>query len=358
MLHMLRNFFIKIFLKLFFKRRHTVESGRAREKFFAKWMAKPSAGISVKRFDVDGLPLAWISPETDSQTVILYLHGGGYVSGSLVTHQMLCADLACSAEARVLFVEYRLAPEHPFPAALDDTRKAYHWLLAQGVAPENIFVAGDSAGGGLSLALTLSLQDAGEPLPVGVVSISPWTDLTMSSVSHREKARAEMTLHPDNLRMWAFCYAGEGDLQNPLISPYFAEYAGFPPLLIQVGSEEVLLDDARVIAEKAEAAGVNVTLSVCEGMWHVWQTLGRLLPEAHEAFDEIGRFVHSILNDNSLARQVSPTGDNNSVSRDLENGNRLNIEQSPSSDFQISNNEYSLGTSQGTRGYSTTKLQN
>jgi acetyl esterase/lipase len=191
-------------------------------------------------------------------------------------------------------VEYRLAPEHPFPAALEDARKAYDWLLENGVSAENIFLAGDSAGGGLSLALTLSLRDAREPLPAGVVCISPWTDLTMSSESHREKAKAEMTLHPDNLGLWAFCYAGEGDLQNPLISPYFAEYDGVPPLLIQVGSEEVLLDDAKMVAEKAKAAGVDVTLSFYEGMWHVWHTMGTMLPEGREAFDEIGRFVKGV----------------------------------------------------------------
>jgi acetyl esterase/lipase len=187
-----------------------------------------------------------------------------------------------------------LAPEHPFPAALEDAEKAYGWLLAHDVQAENIFIAGDSAGGGLSLALTLSLRDSGKPLPAGVVCISPWTDLTMSSASHREKAKAEATLHPDNLRLWAYCYAGDGDLRNLLISPYFAEYEGFPPTLIQVGSAEVLLDDAKIVAEKAESAGVDMTLSVYEGMWHVWHTVGMLLPEGREAFEEIRQFMKNI----------------------------------------------------------------
>ena len=287
----LRNSIFKIFLKLVFKRPSTIEISRSRGERLAKWMGKPSTGISVGKFDIDGLPVAWISPETDSPTVILYLHGGGYVSGSLATHQMLCAEIAQSSDARILFVEYRLAPEHPFPAALEDARAAYLWLLGKGIMPKNILVAGDSAGGGLSLALILSLRGAGEPLPAGVFCISPWTDLTMSSESHNERAKAEMTLHPDNLRLWAFCYAGEGDLKNPLISPYFAEYADFPPTLIQVGSEEVLLDDAKVVAEKAKSAGTDVTLSVYEDMWHVWHTVGTMLPESREAFEEIGKFV-------------------------------------------------------------------
>jgi len=285
---------IKLFLRLTLKRRSTVEVLRARGERLSKWMAKLPDDISRKNVDIDGLPAAWISPETDAKTVILYLHGGGYVTGSLESHQMLCADLAREAKARILFPEYRLAPEQPFPAALEDAWKAYRWLLAQGVEAGNIFVAGDSAGGGLGLALTLSLRDGREPLPAGVVCISPWTDLTMSGASHQENAKVEVSLHPDSLRLWAFSYAGAGDLKNPLISPYFAEYAGFPPTLIQVGSQEVLLDDARVVAEKAGSAGVDVTLSVYEGMWHVWHTLGTMLPEGRQAFEEIGKFILSL----------------------------------------------------------------
>ncbi len=294
---MLRSFgksIFRILLRLLLKRYQSVENSRKRNKILAGLMGKPPAGISVEKFEIDGLPAVWISPETDAKTVVLYLHGGGYVTGGLGTHRMLCANLARKANARILFPEYRLAPEHPFPAALEDARATYHWLLGQGVGAENIFVAGDSAGGGLSLALTLSLQDADEPLPAGVVCISPWTDLTMSAASHAEKARAEVNLHPESLRLWASCYAGEGDLRNPLVSPYFAEYVGFPPALIQVGSDEVLLDDARVVAEKAESAGVDVTLSVYQGMWHVWHTLGMLLPESRAAYEEIGNFVMSL----------------------------------------------------------------
>ena len=304
MSNVIRNSVFRIMLKLAFKRPKTVEASRKSGERMSKWMSQPPAGISVEKFEIDGLPATWIIPETDLKTILLYLHGGGYVSGSLGTHQILCADLARSVDAPVLFVDYCLAPEHPFPAALEDARKAYRWLLAQGVDAKNIFVSGDSAGGGLSLALTLSLRDAGEPLPAGVVCISPWTDLTMSSASHHEKSKAEMLLHADNLRLWAFCYAGEGDMQNPLISPYFAEYDDFPPLLIQVGGEEVLLDDARVVAEKAEAAGVNVTLSVYKGMWHVWHTMGRMLPEGQEAFEEIRDFVRRV--DDGTCNAKSP----------------------------------------------------
>jgi len=293
MLNTSGKFLLKTLLRLFLKRYRSIEASRKRDIFLTRLTGIYPASVSVEKFAIDGLPAAWISPETDSNTVILYFHGGGYVTGSLGTHQMLCADIAQTVNARLLFVEYRLAPEHPFPAALEDARTAYHWLLTQGVGAENIFLAGDSAGGGLSLALTLSLRDAKEPLPAGVICISPWTDLTMSGASHSENARAEVSLHPDSLRLWAISYAGKGDLKNPLISPYFAEYDGFPPTLIQVGEQEVLLDDARVVAEKAGSAGVDVTLSVFEGMWHVWHTLGTMLPEGRQAFEEIRRFILS-----------------------------------------------------------------
>ena len=275
-----------------------VERARQHLETFAKMFLVVSKGVSAESGQLAGIDVDWLRPKgARADKILLYLHGGAYILGSRRTHRQLVSHMAREAGITAVLPEYRLAPEYPFPAGIDDAVAVYRALLESGYSPQDIVISGDSAGGGLSLALTLSLRDAGELLPAGVVCISPWTDLTMSSASHREKARAEMTLHPDNLRLWALCYAGEGDLQNPLISPYFAEYAGFypsgtmPPLLIQVGGEEVLLDDARVVAEKAKAVGMDVTLSVYEGMWHVWHMMGTMLPEGRDAFDEIGRFV-------------------------------------------------------------------
>ena len=191
---------------------------------------------------------------------------------------------------RVLMPEYRLAPDHPFPAALEDALSTYTWLLANGIDAGNIILAGDSAGGGLVLATTLAIRDEGRNLPAGLICLSPWTDLTFSGESHQTNAEKEVVLYPDNLRLWAEKYLAFADPRTPHISPAFADFKNFPPLLIQVGGDEVLLDDAKMVAERAEVAGVNVTLTVYEGMWHVWQTVG-ILAEAKRAFEEIGEFV-------------------------------------------------------------------
>jgi len=291
----LRNYALKLLIRLLFKQHSTIEQTRARTARNARWMKKSSEDILVENVDMDGLNAEWIR-EADhvGEKVFLYLHGGGYVTGSPDSHRNLCAALAKSTRMKVLLLEYRLAPEHPFPAALEDTTCAYRWLVMQGFEAENIIIVGDSAGGGLSLAAIQALRDEGAPLPAGVVCISPWTDLSMSFDSHRVKAKAEPVLHADNLRLWAFCYAGAADLRNPLISPAFADFAGFPSLLIQVGGEEVLLDDALKVAESAKTAGVDVTLSVWEGMWHVWHASGSFLPESRAAFEEIGVFVKGI----------------------------------------------------------------
>ena len=171
---------------------------------------------------------------------------------------------------------------------------AYRWLLAHGTRPSDIIISGDSAGGGLSVATALALRDAVESVPAAVVCISPWADLTHRGQSHLTKAEAEAVLKTEVLKEWALCYTDEANLTNPLVSPVYADFHGFPPLLIQVGSEEILLDDARMLAEKAKAAGVDVTLKVWDGMWHVWPALGNLIPESRMAFEEMGQFIRSI----------------------------------------------------------------
>jgi acetyl esterase/lipase len=258
-------------------------------------MGKLPEEILVEKVSIDKLNAEWVyTAEANEGKVILYLHGGGYVTGSAGTHRMLCASLTQKVKAKIFFPEYRLAPEYPFPAALEDATSAYRWLLAQGFEAENIVIAGDSAGGGLSLATIQALRDDNKPLPAGMICISPWTDLTMSYESHRSKANVEPILRADSLELWASSYAADTDLRNPLISPAFADFSGFPSMLIQVGSEEVLLDDAKELAKKAKFAGVDVTLSIYEGMWHVWHAAGEFLPESRAAFEVIGEFVQGV----------------------------------------------------------------
>jgi monoterpene epsilon-lactone hydrolase len=272
--------------------RLTIAEHRARSIKNAVFINRIPKGVETKLFEIDGLLAEWISPPGALQDkVILHLHGGGYVTGGISSHQMMCVLMAQTLRMKVLLPEYRLAPEHPFPAALDDALKIYYWLLESGHKPAHILLSGDSAGGGLCLATVLALRDAGKPLPALLVLMSPWTDLTLKGQSYLTNAKAEAVLQEDVLREWAACYIGNEDPMHPLISPIYADFHGFPPLLIQVGSEEILLDDARKLAEKAKAAGVEVSLNIWEGMWHAWQALGDLLPETRQAFEEMGAFV-------------------------------------------------------------------
>lgn len=279
-----------------FRKEVSIPESRKRSEKMAKLFQKVPLHVQVEAFQIGDIYTEWITPpDAAAQRVILYLHGGGYVSGSVAIHKLLCAALAQAAGMRILLPEYRLAPENPFPAALEDALSAYRWLLAQGYASTDIIVAGDSAGGGLGLATLLALRGTGEPLPAVIVCISPWADLTLSGGSHQTKAKSDPILYEKELRYWALSYTDEANLSNPLVSPLYADYYGFPPMLIQVGSEEILLDDAVTVAEKARAAGVDVTLSVYDGLWHVWHATGTWLPESRQALAEIGRFVRKYL---------------------------------------------------------------
>jgi len=289
----LRSRFWRFVLRKTFKeKRLTIEQNRARDAKTARLMRYVPKDVEVERTDMDGLRVAWIRPTgADKEKVFLFLHGGGYVTGSINSHLMLCIPVAQTLKMSVLAPEYRLAPEHPFPAALEDALKAYRWLLTQGCKPADIIIAGDSAGGGLALATVLALRENHEPLPAAIICMSPWADLTHRGQSHITKADAEAMLKTDVLKEWALCYTDETNLNNPLVSPVYADFHGFPPLLIQVGSEEILLDDARMLADKAKADGVDVTLKIWDGMWHVWQVLGDLVPESKMAFEEIKEFL-------------------------------------------------------------------
>ena len=260
----------------------------------SKMLGEVSKNITVEKINMEGIQAEWLIPfpsSAHSEKVILYLHGGGYITGSIEDHRMMCGLLANATETKVLIPEYRLAPEHPFPAALDDALKVYQWLLDQGYSSTNMIIAGDSAGGGLSVATVLALKEKSGSLPAAVVCLSPWADLALTGQSHTTKAKAEAILNKDVLHEWALCYTDESNLTNPLVSPIHGDFHGFPPLLIQVGSEEILLDDSILLAEKARSAGVDVTLKIWDGMWHVWQALGDLIPENKKTFEEIGQFV-------------------------------------------------------------------
>ena len=242
------------------------------------------------------LAAEWVRPRAAHPTrVLLYLHGGGYVTGSLNTHRSLVGRLAQGCGLAALAIDYRKAPAHPFPAALDDARRAYRWLLRQGHRPEDVVLAGDSAGGGLVLSLLLSLRDAGQPLPAAAVALSPWTDLVLPINVLRRVAREEsLLLEALQIRNWGGLYAKNTPLAHPLISPALAELAGLPPLLLQVSDAEVLYDDVLRFAAKARTAGVPVTVQVFEGLVHWWHLFWRLVPEGRQALDQVAGFVTAL----------------------------------------------------------------
>ncbi len=285
------RFWKLVLRKVFKEKRLSIEENRVRSANTAKLMRIPK-DVTISDVDADGTPAKWIFPSNEKTgKVIIHFHGGGYVTGGADSHLMMCISMAQTLKIKILLPEYRLAPEHPFPAAVMDAVKVYRWVLAQGYLPKDIVISGDSAGGGLSLASVLELRDSGDLLPAAVVCISPWTDLTFTGRSHIHKAKTDPILLTEVLREWADHYSGEEKRDHPLLSPVYADFHGFPPLLIQVGSEEILLDDAIMLAEKAKADRVDVTLKVWDELWHVWAALGDLIPESKKSIEEIGRFL-------------------------------------------------------------------
>ena len=254
------------------------------------------ADVKVETVTAPERPAEWLRPpgiRTDA--AVLYLHGGGYVIGSPRSHRHLAAAIARAVGTAVLLLDYRLAPEHPFPAALEDAVAAYEWLLARGIAPERIVVAGDSAGGGLTVATLLALRDRGRPLPAAGVCISPWVDLTCSAPSYAGKAAVDPIVTQESVTMLAKAYVGAGDVKAPLVSPLYANLAGLPPLLVHVGSDEVLLDDALGLGERARKAGVDVQVEEWPAMIHVWHWFQPMLEDAERATKAIGEFVRARL---------------------------------------------------------------
>jgi monoterpene epsilon-lactone hydrolase len=249
-------------------------------------------GTTIKVVDAGGVSAEWVSVAGASgDAVLLYLHGGGYCIGSINTHRGMAARLAQACRARALNLDYRLAPEHPHPAAVDDAVAAYRWLLDRGVAPAQIVLGGDSAGGGLVMATLLALRDAGHPLPVAGFCLSPWVDLECSGETMTTKADVDPMVGKDGLTEMAAAYAGDHELRHPLVSPLHADLSGLPPLLIQVGTAETLLDDAVRLADRARNAGMDVRLEAWDDLVHVFQAFAPMVPEAVEAIDGIGRFV-------------------------------------------------------------------
>jgi len=272
-----------------------VEKDRRDTEAMAR-MFKPLAPVQYTPVIANNIPAEWVSPVGGStERVILFIHGGSFNSGSIVSHRPLAANIALACKARALLIDYRLAPEHPFPGAGQDTLAAYEWLLASGIPAEQIVVAGDSAGGTLTLALLVQLRDQGKPLPALAVCLSPATDLTASGESWTRNAGKDVMLDPRKEHTSIELYLRDADPRNPLASPLYADLHGLPPLLIQVGSDEVLLSDATRLAERAKDAGVQVKLEVWEGMQHEWQFAASFLPEGRRAINQIGEFVDSVL---------------------------------------------------------------
>lgn len=281
----------RIMINRFESSNPTVDDWRGMFNNFVRYVKLPS-DVSTQSVSANGVASEWITtPDINNDQVHLHLHGGAYFLGSIDTYRDFAARLGRAAKMRTLLIEYRLAPEHPFPAALEDAISAYRWLLTERYDPANIILTGDSAGGGLALATLVNLRDKGDPLPAGAVCLSPWTDLALTGDSIKTKAKADPINKVSFLQTSGPLYAGEYDLNFSLISPLYADLSELPPFLIQVGSEETLLDDSTRLAERAQVAGVEVTLEVWKGMLHVFQSNAKILPEGRRAIERIGSFM-------------------------------------------------------------------
>jgi acetyl esterase/lipase len=267
----------------------TPQEMRAR---FEQMAAPPEADIKCESVTAGGVKAEWISaPGAATDRAVLYLHGGGYVVGSIKTHRDLMGRVSRAAKVRVLGLDYRLAPEHPFPAAVDDSVAAYRWMLQQNLKPSGIAVAGDSAGGGLVVAALVAIRDAKLPLPAAGVCLSPWVDLEGLGESMKTREQADPVVRRDMLTQMAGAYLGGKSARTPLAAPLYADLKGLPPLLIQVGDAETLLDDSNRLAQKARVAGVDVKLEVWPEMIHVFQLFAGFLPEGQQAVDGIGQYL-------------------------------------------------------------------
>ncbi|HLK83405.1 MAG TPA: alpha/beta hydrolase [Xanthobacteraceae bacterium] len=294
----LRSELARLGLRWFIKRRRYATVAAARQSLLAaaRWIPRPRAGTEVRRIDAGGVPGEVITtPASRPDRHVLFLHGGGYVTGSPALYRHFTWRIATAARARVLALDYRLAPEHPFPAALDDSVAAYLWLVGGMGDPRRTAVMGDSAGGGLALALLSRLRDDGLDLPAAAIALSPWTDLALAGASLSLNARSDPMLNAADARLFAECYLAGADPRHPYASPLYGNPAGLPPTLIHVGSDEILRDDAVRMAAALREAGCRVEIEVWRRMPHVWHLFAPVLPEAKQAIANIGAFVDQVL---------------------------------------------------------------
>ncbi len=264
---------------------------QVRYEKFSKRFSKIKSNINVTKIETGRTKAEWIEPPSVQQhRVILYLHGGGYCIGSPNTHRSLLARLCEASSARGLLVDYRLAPTYKFPAAVEDALDSYQWLLGQGIDPKSIVIAGDSAGGGLAISTCMALRDASAPLPAAIVAMSPWTDLALTGWSMLTLANHDPMLDMKSLSIMSRHYLQGKKPTEPLASPLYGDFKGMPPMLIHVGSNEVLRDDSTRLSQKAEAAGVDISVEVWGGMTHVFQFYPNL-PEAKGSIARLGSFI-------------------------------------------------------------------
>jgi acetyl esterase/lipase len=293
----LRAELVRLGLRLAFKRncsQRDVASVRRRMELFGYMVPKPPRDTQVSRLDLDGVPAVQVAtPKSRSDRHVLYLHGGGHMSGSPGLYRDFIWRLADATAARVTILDHRLAPEHPFPAALDDALTAYRRLLSDGADPRRTAIAGESSGGGLTLSTLMRARDEGVPLPAAAVVLSPWTDLALTGRSLQSNAAADPMIRSDEAPRLVALYLAGADPRIPYASPLYGDPSDLPPTLIQVGSDEVLLDDSVRMAERLRAAGCHVEIEIWPRMPHAWQLWARVIPEANSAIARIGAFVES-----------------------------------------------------------------
>lgn len=270
-----------------------VETARKHLETIARTLLVKAIGVHIEPSKLAGVEVDWHRPKNAREDKLLfYLHGGAYLIGSRRTHRQLVSHMAREAGVIAVVPEYRLAPENPFPAAIDDAVAVYRALLESGYKPENIVISGDSAGGGLSMATLLQLRHAGDPMPAAAVLLSPFLDVTASGESATTRADKDPWFHVTDMEVVARYYCpDESKWRDPLVSPVFANVSGLPPMLIQVGDDEILLSDSTRLAEKLKAAGIDVDIEIWPDMWHVFPMFVGKMPEARKAVKKIGRYI-------------------------------------------------------------------
>ncbi|MHA1482582.1 MAG: alpha/beta hydrolase [Candidatus Heimdallarchaeaceae archaeon] len=294
MVSLCAKFFVGIMRLMKMKNHGPLDVEKARKDLEGQvFLFKTPRNVKVEPISIEGIPAEWLLPKgCHIDRVIIYLHGGSYHAGSLRTHRGLAARIGINSNSSVLSVDYSLAPENPFPAAIEDVVTVYKWLFeAQGFDPKKIIISGDSAGGGLTLASLLKLREENLSLPAAGICLSPVTDFAITGESMKTKAKEEIMLTENEIKQSVEIYAKGQSVKHPLVSPLYADLSGLPPLLIQTGTSEILLDDSTLFAQKAVEQGVTVDLDLWDNMFHVFQIFGNLIPESKKALKKIGEFA-------------------------------------------------------------------